>query len=90
MGILLILAIWWGLGFIGYMMMRQGFLVHFEPLLGKKRAWGITEIAAGILGMAAGGPLFILGALMVKGKYCFGKRKRNTRKKNEECREKES
>lgn len=66
--------VWELLGFVGYMMMRQGFLVEFEDSLGKQGAWGMREIGPGIILFPVIGPGFIVAALCVQGKVCFKKR----------------
>ena len=67
------LCIWFGLGVVGYFLMRQGFLVDYENVLGKDEAWGWAEVVLGIL-LVVAGPLAIFIALALKGNSCFKKR----------------
>ncbi len=73
--LILYLLLWLLGGVVGYFLMRQAFLVDFEDVLGKTRAWGVPEILSGILSVFMG-PLFILVAFIVKGMSCFEKRRK--------------
>ena len=74
-------GIWWLLGWLGYFLMRQGFFVSFEYALGKQRAWNGADKIMGWLGTCIG-PIFVIIAVLVKGKNCF--RKRNKKGKEDE------
>lgn len=73
MTLILLISIWLLLGICGCFMMRQGFYVAFESVLGKKGAWGwlmrITSVALMLCGGFA--PLF---AVIICRKDCFRKR----------------
>ena len=66
------ITIWLALGVVGYLMMRQGFLVSYERILGKEKAWDWSDKIGIIFSIM--GPIFILIAILVKGKSCFKKR----------------
>ncbi len=67
------LCIWSGLGLVGYFLMRQGFLVSYEAVLGKEKAWDWFDVILGIP-LVMTGPLAIMVALIVKGDSCFERR----------------
>ena len=75
MWILILIAAWWLFGGIGYFLLRQGFLVEFEQCLGTKKAWGNDDALQAIFFALTCGPLFIVIAFSVEGKFCLKKRK---------------
>lgn len=66
-------AVWLSFGFVGYIIMRQGFLVEFEESMGKALAWTTDDMVHGFC-WTAGGPVFLMVAIMVCGKSCFKRR----------------
>lgn len=67
----IILAVVWLVGgVLGYMMMRQGFLVKFEYCLGKDIAWEPFHVILGFFSALFAGPLFMLIALLICGRDC--------------------
>ncbi len=68
------LAIHWIGGTLGYMLMRQGFLVDFEGVLGKRNVWQKADVFSGIVSGLAAGWVFVLIAFFVKGKFCLKRR----------------
>ena len=74
--IITLMIVWWIGGLVGYLMIRQGFLVSFESALGKREAWDVSSVVFGIFSAIILGPLFIIVALVVKGRNCFGSRQK--------------
>lgn len=76
---MIFIGIWLFLGLCGYFMMRQGFLVSFERVLGKKATWGYWDVILGLI-YTLYGPFVIIHALSMDGKKCFQRRKKGRRK----------
>jgi hypothetical protein len=68
------IVVWLTMGILGYMMMRQGFLVNFEREgHGKSKAWRSFDMYIGFFSVLLG-PIFIIISLGTVGKKAFQKR----------------